>query len=175
MRGRVRVFIATSLDGFIAGEHDDLSWLPETAEDHGYTAFMASVGVLLMGRRTYDVVLGFDKWLYERPVLVATTRPLPEPAPPDVRAVHGTIHELVEQALDAADGRDVYIDGGVLIRQALDAGLIDEMIVTIIPAILGRGIPLFAGASRRVTLQLDDSHAYPSGLVQLRYSLMRPA
>jgi dihydrofolate reductase len=173
MSGRVRVYIATSLDGFIAGEHDDLSWLPqpdpEHADDHGYAAFMASVGALLMGRRTYEVVRGFGAWPYERPVLVASTRPLAQPMPTGARAVRGDIHAMIEEALEAAAGRDVYLDGGTLIRAALDAGLIDELIVTIVPAILGRGIPLFAGAAQRHNLQLQSSTAYRSGLVQLRY------
>jgi dihydrofolate reductase len=173
MSGRVRVFIASSLDGFIAGEHDDLSWLPgpsgEPSEDHGYTAFMADVGALLMGRRTYEVVRSFGAWPYSKPVLVASHRDLPDP-PADVRAIRGSISELIAQARAAADGGDVYLDGGELIRQALDAGLLDELIVTIVPFVLGRGVPLFAGVAQRHALRLEASHAFASGLVQLIYT-----
>lgn len=174
MAGRVRVFIASSLDGFIAGLDDDLSWLPqpssEPGRDFGYGAFMAEVGALLMGRRTLDVVLGLaGEWPYgERPMLIATHRDLP-PGPASLRAVTGPITELVASALAAANGRDVYIDGGALIRQALDAELIDELIVTLIPVILGAGIPLFAGAQHRHALELVDHAAFEGGLVQLRY------
>ena len=153
MPSLIRVFIACSLDGFIAGTDDDLSWLPQpseasTAGDHSFESFFADIGALLMGRRTFDVVQSMgDTWIYaDRPVLVATTRPL-ESSRPSVRAVSGSIQQLVEQASEAAGDRDVYLDGGNLIRQAMDAELVDEVIVTIVPTILGGGIPLFAGVA----------------------------
>lgn len=177
----VRVYIATSLDGFIAGENDDLSWLPGVdgaeAVDFtggiGFEAFLADVGALLMGRRTYDVVSGFGgPWPYgERPLLVPTHRPL-ESASEQVRAVAGDIGELVVQARAAAGGNDVYLDGGSLIRQALDAGLIDDIILTVVPTILGVGIPLFVGTKRRHPLQLVSTAELGGGMVQLR---LRPA
>lgn len=171
MAGRIRVFIACSLDGFIAGEGDDLSWLPPPGDDdHGYGAFMAEVGALLMGRGTYDVVTGFDAWPYgERPVLVATSRPL-VPAVTVVRAVAGPIDVLVAEARAVAGGGDVYLDGGELIRQALDADLVDELTVTIVPVVLGAGHPLFAGVARRRHLELVSQRA-SGGLVQL---VLRP-
>ncbi len=167
--GRVRVFVASSLDGFIAGPNDDLSWLPEPADsDHGYAAFMAQVGALLMGRRTLEVVVGFGvPWPYgERSVLVATHRPLPA-LPPTVQAAGGPIDELLDTALQLAGGKDVYLDGGELIRAALDAGRIDEFIITLIPSVLGAGIPLFAGAHQRHALQLQKAEPLPGGLLQL--------
>jgi dihydrofolate reductase len=176
MPGRVRVFIATSVDGFIAGPDDDLSWLPQPSgdppPDYGYGAFIAEVGALLMGRNTYDVVAGFDgPWPYgERPMLVATHREL-NPATPAVRAVAGDIDDLVARGLEAARGKDLYVDGGVMIRAALDAGLIDDLILTIVPVILGAGTPLFIGLAR-TDLELVGSEELDDGLVQLRY---RPA
>jgi len=171
MAARIRVFIASSLDGFIAGPDDELDWLsaPAGTEDT-FTPFMAETGALLMGRRTYDVVEGFDgAWPYgDTPVLVATRRPL-SPAQPSVRAVTGTIEELVEQARAAAGDKDVYLDGGALIRSALDADLVDELTVTVIPMILGAGIPLFAGAARRHPLALVSQRAIGGGLVELIY------
>ncbi len=175
MTGRARVFIASSLDGFMAGEGDDLSWLPEGTEeepleDHGYDAFMADVGALLMGRRTYDTVRGFEvDWPYgDRPVLVATRRALDADPPASVRALSGSIEVLVAQALETAAGKDVYVDGGEIIRQALDAGLIDELIVTLVPVVLGRGVPLFAGVAQRHRFDVADSRQFAHGLVQLR-------
>lgn len=174
MAGRIRVFIACSLDGFIAGPNDDLSWLPppsdDPADDHGYTPFMAEVGALLMGRRTFDVVRGFGgAWPYgERPVLVATRRPLGE-APAVVRAVEGGIDALLDAALAAAGGKDVYVDGGDVIRQALDAGRIDEMVVTVVPVVLGAGHPLFAGVKQRRALERVGCEGIGHGMVQLRY------
>lgn len=168
--GRVRVFIACSLDGFIAGPGDDLTWLPAPSADtdYGYADFMREVGALLMGRNTYRVVEGFEgPWPYgDCPVLVATRRPL-EPKAGSVRAVQGPITDLVARARAVAGDKDVYLDGGDLIRQGLDADLVDELIVSIVPTILGAGSPLFAGSPRRHGLTLVSSQAFPSGLVQL--------
>ncbi len=168
---RVRVFIASSLDGFIAGPNDELDWLPthDDAEDT-FTPFMKEIGALLMGRRTYDVVCGFDTpWHYgETPVLVASSRPV-EPKVPTVRGVSGDIHTVVAAAREAASARDVYIDGGALIRAALDANLVDELVVTMIPMILGAGRPLFAGVADRHALELLSSRPIGAGMVQLVY------
>lgn len=174
---RLRVYIAMSLDGYIAGENDDLSWLPPPPDDgstYGYSDFMAEVGALMMGRRTYDVVAGFDlPWGFgERPVLVVTRRPLTAVAP-TVEAVSGDLHALVSRAKSVAAGKDVYVDGGQLIRQVLDAGLVDLMTITVVPVVLGRGSPLFAGAERRHTLDLIQSVALPRGLMQLTYQPRR--
>ncbi len=171
----VRVFIACSLDGFIAGPGDDLSWLPPpdpSGEDYGYGAFMAETAALLMGRRTYDVVAGFDPWPYgETPVFVATSRPLAASGgsvPPTVRAVTGTPSELLAAVQAAAPG-PVYLDGGALIRSFLAAGLVDRLVVSVVPVVLGAGLPLFAGTEGPVALALQDVRRYPTGLVQLEY------
>ena len=169
---RIRVFIACSLDGFIAGPNDEIDWLTGNsggAEDT-FTPFRAPIGAMLMGRRTLEVVAGFSgAWPYgDIPVLVATRRPLSSKQP-TVRAVSGSIAEVVAQAKQAAGERDVYIDGGALIRSALDADLIDELTVTIIPIVLGAGLPLFAGAGRRHALELIGERTIGGGLVQLVY------
>ena len=169
MTGPVRVFIASSLDGFIAGLGDDLSWLPaDGGEDHGYAEFMAGTAALLIGRTTYDVVLGFDEWPYgDTPVFVATSRPL-DPLVPTVRVVRGEPGSMLAAVREVTTG-GVYVDGGVLIRQFLSAGLIDELTVTVVPCILGAGTPLFAGVGERHRLTLLGSRAYESGLVTLTY------
>jgi dihydrofolate reductase len=171
MAGRVRVFIACSLDGFIAGPGDDLSWLPGgTGEDHGYGAFMADTAALLMGRGTYDVVARFDTWPYgDTPVFVATSRPL-DAAVPTVSALAGSPAELLASVRAAVQG-NVYLDGGALIRSFLDEGLVDEMIVSVVAVVLGEGVPLFAGVRRRHALRLESSVPFESGLVQLRYTV----
>jgi dihydrofolate reductase len=173
MAARTRVFLATSLDGFLAGEDDDLSWLPAPDPDHGdggFGAFLAEVGALLMGRRTWDVVTAFEgPWPYGTlPVLVATHRDLP-PGHPTSRALEGPIADLVRQGLEAAGERDLYLDGGTLVRRALEAGLVDELIVTVVPIVLGRGLPLFTGLKERRALALKSHEALPGGLVQLTY------
>lgn len=172
--GRVRVYIATSMDGFIAGPGDDLSWLPDppegSGEDYGWGAFIADIGALLMGRGTYDAVqgMGVDWPFPDHDTLVATNRPLPDP-PPRVEAVGGNIADLVTTARARAGGGDVYIDGGKLIRQALDAGLVDEVTVTLVPVVLGAGHPLFAGAAGRHRFSLVSHRPLPGGLVQLTW------
>ena len=178
MPGPVRIFIGCSLDGFIAGPDGDLSWLPTDpppGEDYGFAAHMAGVGALLMGRATYDTIgeHGWD-WPYgDTPVLVATSRPL-EPLAPTVRAVSGTPAELVAAARAAAGERAVYADGGSLIRALVDAGLVDEAVVTLVPVLLGAGAPLFAGLTQRRPLELRAATTYPGGLVQLRYAFAGP-
>jgi dihydrofolate reductase len=177
---QVRVYIATSLDGFIAGPNDDLSWLPggdqlaDTAgtdsDALGYEDFIAAVGALLMGRRTYDVVRGFDlPWPYgDLPVLVATTRTLDAAPPGTVRAVSGPITELIASAKTAAGGKDVYLDGGTLIRQGAESDLIDDLTITMAPIALGSGHPLFAGINKRYPLELLSHHRHPGGMIQIR-------
>jgi dihydrofolate reductase len=176
---RARVFIACSLDSFIAGPEGDLSWLvgDESAEGDSepgavaYDAFIRDIGAMLICRRTHDAVLGFGgPWPYgDLPVLVATTRPLDPPA----RAVSGPLDEMLQVAKEAANGKDVYVDGGDLIRQILDAGLIDDMIVTIAPHILGRGHPLFAGTAAPHRLEFTGHYRYGAGMVQLHARVRR--
>lgn len=174
MSSRVIAYLAISLDGCIAGPDDDLSWLPtelpETHDGLDFATFMDSVGALLMGRRTYDVVTGMDHgWPYgDRPVLVATHRPL-DPVVPHVRAVSGPITSLIEQAREAAGERNVYLDGGQLIRLALDAGCLDTLVLTLVPVVLGTGVSLFAGAEQRHALTLESHVSMGAGLVQLTY------
>lgn len=171
MSGRIRVYSAISLDGFLAGEGDDLSWMgvpdPDAILDEGvldFEGFMSQVGVLLMGRRTYDVVRAMDvPWPYgDLPVLVATHRPLDEDRPPTVRRVRGSIDILCLMAQEVAGEADVYLDGGALISQALEARLVDELVLTLVPTLLGRGVPLFAG----------DRHQHLRILHQGRYGRM---
>ena len=164
---RVRVYLGCSLDGCIAGPDHDLSFLmeePEGASDAeveeaglSFAAFMDQVGALLMGRNTYQVPLDYDAWHYgDRPVLVATHRELP-PAPQGgtAWAVQGDIHQLIAQAKDAAGDKDVYLDGGDLVRQGLEAGLVDELCLTLLPLILGQGIRLWEGLQSRTDLVFD--------------------
>ena len=113
-------------------------------------------------------VLGFDGWPYgDTPVFVATSRPL-DPVVPTVLAVGGQAERILDAVRAVTDG-NIYVDGGVLIRQFMAAGLIDELTVTIVPVILGAGSPLFAGLAERRRLTLVGSRSYPSGLVTLDY------
>lgn len=178
---RVRVYLGCSLDGCIAGPDHDLSFLnehepdPNAAGGLGFAEFLADIGALLMGRRTYQVPLDYDAWFYgERPVLVATHHPLP-PAPKggNARAVQGSIGEIVAQAKAAAGGKDVYLDGGDLVRQGLDAGLVDELCITFLPVVLGRGIRLWEGLQNRTNLVFEPPVMHGGKMVQVTARVVR--
>ena len=167
----VRVFLACSLDGFLAGPEDELDWLPTDAGiEDTFTPFLASIGALAMGRRTFDVVRAMPgSWPYgARPMVIATRRPLDD-APPQIEACAGSIDEVVARARTLAGDRDVYLDGGALVRSALDAALVDDLTLTLVPIVLGAGRPLFAGAARRASFTLLGARPIGAGLVQLRY------
>lgn len=149
------VFIATSLDGFIAREDGDLDWLHRQnadvgtdegrVEDHGYYDFIANVDALVMGRRTYEKVLTFGTWPYSdmRVIVLSTGSPeVPEELRSHVAVLSLTPKELLRR-LAASGVRRIYVDGGVTIQRFLADGLISELIITRIPVLIGSGIPLF--------------------------------
>ncbi len=165
------VFVGASVDGFIARPNGGLDWLPAGGgEEHGYEAFMASVDALVIGRNTYETVLGFDAWPYgEKPVFVLSTRPLP-PAPAGAVVEHmaGEPADIVSR-LAARGFRHAYVDGGITIQRFLRAGFIQRLIVTRVPVLIGSGIPLFGELPRDVLLRHVATRQYPSGLVQSEY------
>ena len=171
----VRVYLATSLDGYLAGPDDDLSWLPSDVDlgEFGFEPFLQTIGTVLMGRSTFDVVaaMGDASWPYgDRPMLVATHRPLAANGTraAGAEAVTGSIDAMIGRARSVAGERDVYLDGGTLVRQALDAGLALDLTLTVIPVRLGAGVPLFGTGERR-PLRLRAATPLVGGLVQLRY------
>jgi dihydrofolate reductase len=168
---KASVFIGTSLDGFIARADGGLDWLPAGGgEEHGYEAFIATVDALVIGRKTYETVLAFDTWPYgDKPVFVLSTRPL-APAPPGavVERMSGAPAEIVSQ-LSARGVGHVYVDGGITIQRFLQAGLIQRLIITRIPVLLGSGIPLFGPLERDIVLKHVGTRQYASGLVQSEY------
>lgn len=162
------VFIATSLDGFIARANGALDWLPPGGgEEHGYDAFIATVDALVIGRNTFDTVLSFDTWPYgEKPVFVLTSRPLPVPAPPGavVERLSGDPRDIVSQ-LAVRGVRHIYVDGGITIQRFLRAGLIQRLTITRIPVLLGDGIPLFGALPGDIPLRHVATRQYASGYV----------
>ena len=169
---KASVFIATSVDGFIARQDGALDWLPgDGVEDHGYTEFFASVDALVIGRKTFDTVLGFDQWPYgDKLVMVLTSRPSDFTAPKGSRCefMNGTPREIVDR-LSARGLKHLYIDGGVTIQRFLAAGLIQHLTVTRVPVLLGTGIPLFGPIHQDIRLEHVRTRSYPSGLVQSEY------
>ena len=167
------VFVGTSLDGFMARANGALDFLPPGGgEPHGYDEFMATVDALVIGRNTYDVVLAFPEWPYgDKPVFVLSTHAL-APAPPGavVEHVSGAPAAVAAQ-LDARGFQHLYIDGGITIQQFLDAGLIQRIVVTRVPVLIGRGIPLFGPLQRDIKLEHIATRQYASGLVQSEYQV----
>lgn len=170
---RASVFVGTSLDGFIARANGDLDFLPPGGgEPHGYDEFMATVDALVIGRKTYDTVLSFQAWPYsEKPVFVLSTKKL-APAPPGARVEHvsGAPTEVVAQ-LSSRGIQHIYVDGGVTIQGFLRAGLIQRLIITRVPVLIGSGIPLFGAISHDIRLKHVTTRQYASGLVQSEYEI----
>lgn len=168
---RLSVFIASSLDGYIATIDDKLDFLDEAVvegEDYGYHSFIADVDALAMGRGTYDFIAGIDPLPFEdRQVYVFTSRP-PQPRP-GVEFVQWTPAEALAHWNERGLGH-VYVDGGNLISSFLAAGLIDDMLLTTAPVLLGNGRPLFNPIESSSKWKLDDVQQFPSGMVNRRYS-----
>ncbi|NER81626.1 MAG: dihydrofolate reductase [Leptolyngbya sp. SIO1D8] len=173
------VFIATSLDGFIARANGELDWLeaanaavPE-GEDCGYAAFWESVDALIMGRKTYDQVLSFGQWPYgNKPVVVLSRQVLK--IPDSLVATVSQSSEspqVIYERFAKAGAQRLYIDGGVTIQRFLAAGLIHDFTITVIPILLGTGIPLFNDLQQNIALKHIDTKSYPFGFVQLTYEV----
>jgi len=171
----VSVFIGTSVDGFIARTNGALDFLPEGGgEPHGYNEFIASVDAIVIGRKTFETVLAFDTWPYgDKRVVVLSSRPV------DLSAVRGGVveqmggppAEIVSQ-LAARGIHHLYIDGGVTIQGFLRAGVIQRLIITRVPVLIGEGIPLFGSLPHDIRLRHIATRHYPSGLVQSEYQVV---
>ncbi len=167
-RPRVSAFLGASLDGFIAEADGGLGFLaPFEGEDNGYRAFYAAVDTLLMGRKTYETVLGFDAWPFSDRRVVVLTR---NPRTPrfNERFRSGAPAEVLD-TLASEGARHVYADGGQVVTQFLAAGCLDALTVTFVPVVLGTGIRLFGSDPGRHRLELESTRSFDSGMVQLRY------
>ena len=168
------VFVGTSVDGFIARLNGDLDFLPaDGGERHGYAEFMETVDALVIGRKTYETVLAFETWPYgKKPVFVLSTRSLaPAPADAVVEHMSGEPAEIASQ-LETRGIKHVYVDGGITIQRFLRAGLIQRLIITRVPVLIGDGISLFGPLSHDVRLEHVATRHYPSGLVQTEYRVV---
>lgn len=167
----VRVFLGVSLDGCIAGNDHDLSWLEcvttDPPEDTGYADLMSNTDTMVIGRTTYDVIAKFDPWPFDgRRVVVVTSRPLEDAR---VESMSGTIVEVIDE-LGRQGAQGIYLDGGSLVRQALVERRVDELTLSWLPYLLGEGVKLFDGLPElRQQWRLVQSRTFPSGLVQATY------
>jgi dihydrofolate reductase len=172
MMRRVRLFIATSLDGYIAGPNDALDWL-FTDEDYGYDEFIVDVDTLAMGRRTFEIVLAFGEWPYPGRRTFVFSRAANPPRDPRVEYTSLSPAAWVEERSAEAGGSLWVVGGGQLIRSFLDAYLVDEIVVAVHPVILGGGVQLVPEGTHRHSLRLTNHRAYRSGLVLNTYAVQR--
>ena len=165
------VFIGTSVDGFIARPNGALDFLPaDGGEPHGYNEFFASVDALVIGRKTFETVLAFPKWPYgDKRVVVLSSHTVDlSKVPPSVEHMNGTPREIISK-LESRGLQHIYVDGGVTIQRFLRDGLIQRLIITRVPVLIGQGIPLFGALGQDLRLEHVQTQAYTSGLVKSEY------
>jgi dihydrofolate reductase len=171
------VFIATSLDGFIARRDGKIDWLlsrDHPDEDHGYQDFIKDIDGLVMGRGCFEGVAAFESWPYDKPVVVLSktlaSSPVPDHLTGRVRFVDMTPKAAMEML--AKEGwRRVYVDGGQIVQSFLRESLIADMVVTQVPVLIGEGRPLFGPTGSDIPLTHVTTKAFPSGLVQSFYRI----
>lgn len=170
------MFCGVSVDGFLARPNHTLDFLDAGGQEpHGFEEFYQSVDVMVIGRKTFEVVLTFGGWPYgKKPVVVLSSRPL------DFSQVKGGVVEQMsgEPAgivanLKSRGLQHAYVDGGITIQRFLAAGAVDRMIVTRVPVLIGEGIPLFGPVPHDVCLKHVATRTYPGGLVQTEYEIRR--
>ena len=166
------VFVGTSLDGYIARPNGTFDFLPpDGGEPHGYDEFIATVDTIVMGRNTFDTVLGLGPWPYrDKRVVILSNRPMDDSALREgvVEQMAGPPEQIVAQ-LARSGAQHLYVDGGITIQQFLRAGLIQRLIITRVPVLIGEGIPLFGSLPHDVRLRHVSTRSYPSGLVSSEY------
>lgn len=174
------VFIATSLDGYIARLNGKLDWLnsavpANSKEDYGYHQYMAKIDCIVIGRRSFEKVVSFPQWPYQGKrviVLSKTLTQVPDDFEDKVTLFNSSIEQLVVE-LQNIKVRHVYVDGGLTIQSFIRAGLLNELTITHVPVLIGKGLPLFADVAKDVKLKLLHSRHFNSGFVQSHYLVER--
>ena len=172
------VYIATSLDGFIATADGGVDWLDEIPNpdqsDFGYAEFMRSIDAIVMGRNSFEKVLTFVSWPYDKPVFVLSNRlnSVPDNLAATVEIVSGSLKELVD-CLAQRGYHNLYIDGGRTIQSFLAEDMIDTMIITKVPVLLGDGIPLFGRLTGKLQFKHEKTEIFNNMLVKSIYTRLR--
>jgi dihydrofolate reductase len=175
---KTNVYIATSLDGFIAKKDGNLDWLNEIpnpdGSDFGFSEFLSTIDAIVMGKNTYEKILTFPEWPYIKPVFVLsnTIKTLPESLTKKAELMSGNPGEILIN-LKKMNFQSVYIDGGLTINEFLKEDLIDILIITRIPVVLGNGIPLFSSLHNELQFEHVDTIVYNSSLVKSCYKRKR--
>jgi dihydrofolate reductase len=175
---KASVFVGASVDGFIARVDGGLDFLDAGGEaEHGYEAFIASVDTIVVGRHTFEIVMGFEAWPYgTKRVVVLSSRPLDLA---EARARGGVVEQMggspaeIRDRLAASGAQHLHLDGGITVQRFLAAGLVDRLIVTRVPVLIGEGIPLFGPLPRDAGLRHVATRSYEGGLVQSEYEVTR--
>lgn len=173
-RPKVSIYIASSIDGYIARKDGNLDWLHyghTGDEDYGFKEFTRTIDAVVMGRNTYEVVAGFDEWAYKDKRVVVLSNTLVK-VKKEAELFSGQLTELLAK-LHAENIKHIWIDGGITISKFLESGLVDDITVSIIAMVLGSGIPLFSAMNQEHKCHLVSTQSYPSGLVQLKYEVIR--
>lgn len=171
-RPKISIYIASSIDGYIARKDGNLDWLQYGHvgdEDYGFKNFMNSIDALILGRKTYEVVAGFEEWPYKSKRTIVLSQTL-KTVRKDAELFCGELTDLLSK-LHSENIRHVWVDGGITASKFLEAGLVDDLTISIIAMILGSGIPLFTIMNREHQCRLVSTQSYPGGLVQLKYKL----
>jgi len=175
---KTSVFVGVSLDGFIARPNGEFDFLPAGGgEPHGYAEFIATVDVIVIGRKTFETVLSLPEWPYgSKRVVVLSSRTLDLSAVRGrpVEQMAGTPAEIVAK-LAAQGSRHLYVDGGITVQNFLKAGLIQRITITRVPVLIGSGIPLFGPLQKDIRLNHIATQTYASGLVKSEYQVLYPA
>jgi dihydrofolate reductase len=173
---KVSVFVGTSVDGFIARQNGTYDFLDQGGDEpHGYDEFIRTVDALVIGRKTFETVLGFAEWPYgDRRVVVLSDRPLDfsKVRGGHVEQMSGPPAEIVAK-LAAAGIQHVYVDGGITIQKFLKAGAIDRLTISRVPVLIGEGIPLFGSLPHDVRLRHVSTQQYRGGLIKTEYEVIR--
>lgn len=172
MAQKVILYIAESVDGYIARKDGRLDWLTPyegQTEDYGYADFLKTIGTVIMGHTTYRQVLSFGDFPYSEQACFVFSTDRSKEKDEHVTFVHGNVAESLERIRDQRAGDIWLVGGSILIDAFLKQDLIDEFIITTVPVLLGDGIPLFLGSGREKALHLRDARSYAAGLVQARY------
>ncbi|MDR6923717.1 MULTISPECIES: dihydrofolate reductase family protein [Chryseobacterium] len=173
-----KVFIATSLDGYIADRNGEIGWLLSlpnpTNDDMGYKEFNSHIDALVMGRNTFEVVCGFDEWYYQKHVFVLSSSmtEIPEKFRDKASLVKGDLKDILE-GIHGKGYHNLYIDGGKTIQGFLKEDLIDEMTITVIPYLLGAGIPLFGDLPEMLEFECTDTKIFLNSIVQNHFTRKR--
>lgn len=173
------VFIATSLDGFIARMNGDIEWLltrDDPNEDHGYNDFIKDVDGIVMGRGTYEKALTFESWYYNIPVIVLSKTLTEEDVPQHLKdkvQVSALSPREVLLHLEKKGWKRAYVDGGLTIQSFLREKLISDLVITSVPVLIGEGRPLFGSLIEDLSLTHIKTQVFPSGLIQSKYEVIR--